>query len=127
MADTFYSWFLVTELHVWMAMTRYMAEGKNGKAIRNYIVTAMWEDTNARVEKLGVSVIIFNYVNYMFLYIIYILFILFCFVCTCNVLIICELIMSFIIPDYYYYYYRASVANLRINKSKIYQINSMLL
>ncbi|XP_012231939.1 ubiquinol-cytochrome-c reductase complex assembly factor 1 isoform X2 [Linepithema humile] len=53
MADTFYSWFLVTELHVWMAMTRYMAEGKNGKLIRNNIVSAMWEDTNARIENLG--------------------------------------------------------------------------
>lgn len=55
MTDTLFSWFLVTELHVWMMMVRYMAEGKSGELIRNNIVAAMWEDTNARIEKLGVG------------------------------------------------------------------------
>ncbi|XP_014470456.1 PREDICTED: ubiquinol-cytochrome-c reductase complex assembly factor 1 [Dinoponera quadriceps] len=54
MPDTLFSWFLVTELHVWMLMVRYMAEGKDGQFIRNEIVTAMWDDTKARTEKLGV-------------------------------------------------------------------------
>ncbi|XP_018342135.1 PREDICTED: ubiquinol-cytochrome-c reductase complex assembly factor 1 [Trachymyrmex septentrionalis] len=53
MPDTFVAWFLVTELHVWMIMTRYMADEKNGKAIRNYAVAAMWQDTQARIENLG--------------------------------------------------------------------------
>ncbi|XP_019698073.1 ubiquinol-cytochrome-c reductase complex assembly factor 1 isoform X2 [Harpegnathos saltator] len=53
MPDTLYSWFLVTELHVWMLMVRYMAEKKNGQFMRNEIVTAMWDDTKARTEKLG--------------------------------------------------------------------------
>lgn len=53
MPDTLFSWFLVTELHVWMLMVRYMAEGKDGQFIRNNIVTAMWDDTKARTDKLG--------------------------------------------------------------------------
>ncbi|XP_029175192.1 ubiquinol-cytochrome-c reductase complex assembly factor 1 [Nylanderia fulva] len=53
MPDTFFSWFLVTELHVWMIMVRYMAEGNVGKIVRNSVVTILWEDTNARVENLG--------------------------------------------------------------------------
>lgn len=59
MPDTLFAWFLVTELHVWMLMVRYMAEGKDGHFIRNNIVTAMWDDTKARTEKLGVSNIMF--------------------------------------------------------------------
>lgn len=59
MADTFFSWFLITELHVWMIMVRYMADEQNGRIVRNNAVGAMWEDTKARVEKLGVSKIIF--------------------------------------------------------------------
>jgi len=55
MADTFFSWFLVTELHVWMIMVRYMADEKDGKIVRNSAVAAMWEDTRARVENLGVG------------------------------------------------------------------------
>ncbi|XP_071578451.1 ubiquinol-cytochrome-c reductase complex assembly factor 1 [Temnothorax nylanderi] len=51
--DTFFSWFLVTELHVWMIMVRYMADEKDGKVIRNNAVKAMWEDTQARMDKLG--------------------------------------------------------------------------
>lgn len=59
MPDTFFSWFLVTELHVWMIMVRYMADENEGKIIRTNAVRAMWDDTNARIEKLGVSNIIF--------------------------------------------------------------------
>ncbi|XP_011055467.1 PREDICTED: ubiquinol-cytochrome-c reductase complex assembly factor 1 [Acromyrmex echinatior] len=53
MPDTFFAWFLVTELHVWMIMIRYMANEKDGKAIRNFAVAAMWQDTQARIENLG--------------------------------------------------------------------------
>lgn len=65
MADTFFSWFLVTELHVWMIMVRYMADEKDGKDVRKYAVSAMWDDTKARVENLGVS----NIVLFIFIYI----------------------------------------------------------
>ena len=53
MPDTFYSWFLITELHVWMLMVRFMAEGAYGKVVRNNIVDAMWTDVMVRVNKLG--------------------------------------------------------------------------
>ncbi|XP_012271400.1 ubiquinol-cytochrome-c reductase complex assembly factor 1 [Orussus abietinus] len=52
MADTFNSWFLITELHVWMIMSRFMAEGELGIFLRNSIVQAMWEDVNIRTKKL---------------------------------------------------------------------------
>lgn len=52
MPDTFYSWFLVTELHVWMLMVRTMAEGEEGRYVRNNIVEAMWEDVLTRAKKL---------------------------------------------------------------------------
>lgn len=52
MPDTFYSWFLVTELHVWILMVRTMAEGEEGRFVRNNIVEAMWEDVSTRVKKL---------------------------------------------------------------------------
>ncbi|XP_015190358.1 PREDICTED: ubiquinol-cytochrome-c reductase complex assembly factor 1 [Polistes dominula] len=53
MPDTFYSWFLITELHVWMLMVRFMAEGKYGKIARNTLVEAMWDDVDVRSKKLG--------------------------------------------------------------------------
>ncbi|XP_011340785.1 ubiquinol-cytochrome-c reductase complex assembly factor 1 isoform X1 [Ooceraea biroi] len=56
MPDTYFSWFLVMELHVWMIMTRYMAEGKRGKFIRNHVVAAMWEDADARILNLGPTI-----------------------------------------------------------------------
>ncbi|XP_022919312.1 ubiquinol-cytochrome-c reductase complex assembly factor 1 [Onthophagus taurus] len=51
--DTFYSWFVITELHVWMLMVRCMAEGDNGRFVRNHIVEAMWADVGQRVKKIG--------------------------------------------------------------------------
>jgi len=54
MPDTFYSWFLVTELHVWMLMVRTMAEGEEGRFVRNSIVEAMWEDVSTRAKRLEV-------------------------------------------------------------------------
>nr|CAD7400714.1 unnamed protein product [Timema poppensis] len=55
LSDTFLSWFLVTELHVWMVLVRLMAEGKDGRFARNVVVEAMWSDTNTRAKKLGVG------------------------------------------------------------------------
>ena len=54
MPDTFYSWFLVTEVHVWMLMARVMNEGENGRWVRNAIVEAMWQDVEYRSKQLGV-------------------------------------------------------------------------
>lgn len=60
--DTFNSWFLVTELHVWMLMLRVMSEGpengQDGRFLRNSLVEIMWTDVNARAKKLGVNNII---------------------------------------------------------------------
>jgi len=68
MTDTFFSWFLVTELHVWMIMVRYMADEKDGKIIRNSAVAAMWEDTQARIENLGVGSTFLIYMLYILMY-----------------------------------------------------------
>ncbi|XP_017885923.1 ubiquinol-cytochrome-c reductase complex assembly factor 1 [Ceratina calcarata] len=53
MNDTFFSWFKVTELHVWMLMVRFMAEGDKGKVVVQNIVESMWHDVIIRAEKLG--------------------------------------------------------------------------
>lgn len=57
--NTFNSWFLVTELHVWLLLMRSMAEGsetgEDGRFLRNCIVEAMWGDVNTRAKKLGVG------------------------------------------------------------------------
>lgn len=55
--DTFNSWFLITELHVWMLCTRVMQEGseskEDGRLLRNFLVEAMWTDVSTRSKKLG--------------------------------------------------------------------------
>ncbi|XP_030372464.1 ubiquinol-cytochrome-c reductase complex assembly factor 1 [Scaptodrosophila lebanonensis] len=57
--NTFNSWFLVTELHVWLLLMRSMAEGsetgEDGRFLRNCIVEAMWGDVNTRAKKLGAN------------------------------------------------------------------------
>ncbi|CAO1301923.1 unnamed protein product [Diamesa hyperborea] len=55
--DTFNSWFLVTEFHVWMLLMRVMNEGsesgEDGRFMRNCVVEAMWADVTQRARKLG--------------------------------------------------------------------------
>jgi len=53
--DTFYSWFVITELHIWMISARAMAEGDQGKLLRNSLVEALWADVARRVKKLGAA------------------------------------------------------------------------
>uniref|UniRef100_A0A1B6C9K3 Ubiquinol-cytochrome c chaperone domain-containing protein n=1 Tax=Clastoptera arizonana TaxID=38151 RepID=A0A1B6C9K3_9HEMI len=53
MPDTFNSWFLITELHVWMLMVRCMAEDEDGRKVRNGIVESMWQDVILKAKKLG--------------------------------------------------------------------------
>ncbi|XP_037042935.1 ubiquinol-cytochrome-c reductase complex assembly factor 1-like [Bradysia coprophila] len=55
--NTFNSWFLITEVHIWMLMVRSMAEGpekgQDGMFLRNCIVEAMWSDVNKRARQLN--------------------------------------------------------------------------
>ncbi|KAG8036338.1 hypothetical protein G9C98_003661 [Cotesia typhae] len=53
MPDTFFSWFLITELHVWMLMVRLMAIGDEGMGIRYNLIAALWQDTDVRKKQLG--------------------------------------------------------------------------
>lgn len=57
MPDTFNSWFLVTELHCWMILTRVMNEGsesgQDGRFLRNFLVESMWADVQTRAKKLS--------------------------------------------------------------------------
>jgi cytochrome b pre-mRNA-processing protein 3 len=53
MPDTFYSWFLVTELHVWMLCARLMNEGDYGRIVRNSVVEALWQDCDQRAKSIG--------------------------------------------------------------------------
>lgn len=53
MPNTFNSWFLVTEIHVWMLMVRAMAEREHHEVIRNGIVAALWRDSFERARQLG--------------------------------------------------------------------------
>ena len=48
------------ELHVWMLMIRYVAEGKPGLEIRSSMVEAMWADVNKRKNKLKVKIYFFG-------------------------------------------------------------------
>lgn len=57
MPDTFNTWFLITELHVWMLLVRAMAEGAEkdaaGRFLRNCIVETMWNDVTTRAKQLS--------------------------------------------------------------------------
>ena len=73
MPDTFYSWFLVTELHVWLLgvihnrsysdksllfnniflQSRLMGEGDEGRIVRNAMVEALWIDCDNRAKVLS--------------------------------------------------------------------------
>lgn len=50
--DTFNSWFRITELHLWMVLCRLAAEGKEGKTMRNFIITNTWTDIEKKSKKL---------------------------------------------------------------------------
>lgn len=51
--NSFNTWFLIVELHVWMLSVRAMAEPENGEVIRNAIIEAMWQDASYRAKKLS--------------------------------------------------------------------------
>jgi len=53
MPDTFYSWFLITELHVWLLGARVMNDGDYGRVVRNSMVEALWQDCDNRAKSIG--------------------------------------------------------------------------
>lgn len=57
MPDTFNSWFLVTELHTHLLLSRVMNEGaeakEDGRFLRNAIVETLWVDVQNRSKKLS--------------------------------------------------------------------------
>ena len=47
--DTYYSWFIVSELHLWMLSVRLMSEGcKDCQEVRNWMIKAFWDDCDER-------------------------------------------------------------------------------
>ena len=52
--DTFFSFFSVTQLHVWMCQLRSMEEGPEGRTLRNEITERMWTDIDHRLQILDV-------------------------------------------------------------------------
>lgn len=58
MPNTFNSWFLITEIHVWMLMVRAMAELEIGQEIRNEISGALWYDVLTRTKGMGSASIV---------------------------------------------------------------------
>lgn len=54
LSDTFFSWFVVTELHIWMLMIRCMSEGPDGRLLRNFLVETLWADASIRAKKVEV-------------------------------------------------------------------------
>lgn len=55
--DTLFSWFIVTQLHVWLSMVRLRREGREGKYMVHYLVYCMWHDVEARGKAMGISTI----------------------------------------------------------------------
>ncbi|XP_050533818.1 ubiquinol-cytochrome-c reductase complex assembly factor 1 isoform X2 [Daktulosphaira vitifoliae] len=53
--DTFNTWFIITELHLWMVFVRIMNEKTKGPMIRNYMMEALWNDVEFRTKKLRVN------------------------------------------------------------------------
>ncbi len=52
--DTFQSWFLVTQLHLWMCMVRAKKEGKDGHYVCQQLVSLFWYDVEHRIKLTGV-------------------------------------------------------------------------
>uniref|UniRef100_A0A8C5QMS1 Ubiquinol-cytochrome c reductase complex assembly factor 1 n=1 Tax=Leptobrachium leishanense TaxID=445787 RepID=A0A8C5QMS1_9ANUR len=53
--DTLNSWFLVTQLHVWMCLVRLKQEGRAGKYMCRFVVHSMWEDAQQRGKVMGID------------------------------------------------------------------------
>ncbi|CAE1291014.1 CBP3 [Acanthosepion pharaonis] len=55
MPDTYYSWHLISELHIWMVLVRLSTCEEEGKFIRGHFMKAFWEDVKKRSSKVGRS------------------------------------------------------------------------
>ena len=52
--DTYFSWFLVTELHIWMISNRVMSMSNDrGEVIRDAMISALWHDCDSRLKNLA--------------------------------------------------------------------------
>ena len=54
MPDTFQSWFLINQLHVWMCLVRLKPEGKDGRHMYQRMVQIFWDDVEERMKVMGV-------------------------------------------------------------------------
>ncbi|XP_050407680.1 ubiquinol-cytochrome-c reductase complex assembly factor 1 [Patella vulgata] len=54
--DTFNSWVILLDLHVWICMVRLSNMGEEGKILRQNLVQAMWQDIQKRGKQLGKEV-----------------------------------------------------------------------
>ena len=55
MDDTFISWFLITELHIWMLCNRVMAvNNHDGTELRDVIIISLWNDCDQRMNMINV-------------------------------------------------------------------------
>ena len=54
MPDTFQSWFLINQLHVWMCLVRLKPEAKDGRFMYRRMVQIFWEDVEERMKVMGV-------------------------------------------------------------------------
>jgi len=54
MPDTYYSWWLITELHAWMLCVRLsVGNTKEGLYCRNFLVTTLYTDMDERAKKVA--------------------------------------------------------------------------
>ncbi|KAK3087857.1 hypothetical protein FSP39_011555 [Pinctada imbricata] len=50
--DTYFSYFLLMELHVWFLLVRISAQVKGRKTLEDAIIRTMWEDLEAKMNKV---------------------------------------------------------------------------
>jgi len=53
LGNNFASWFIVTELHIWMLLVRCMSDGDHGRLLMISIIDAMWSDVSVMAKKLS--------------------------------------------------------------------------
>lgn len=58
MPDTFHSWFLVIELHMWMLSVRLNTEGQEGELLKKFAIEYMWAESLKRSKKLRVCLLL---------------------------------------------------------------------
>lgn len=51
--DTFTSWYLMTNLHVWFFLVRLARETEDGPRVKKQLMYAMWLDANKRIKLLN--------------------------------------------------------------------------